>query len=254
MPFARVKRFLSRPPKSSSRLPQPCPTRLNVGCGYDKKTGYLNIDVDPACAPDLLIRNNDYSVIPHRHFEEVYAKDVLEHIPRPAVLGALLDWSTWLKPGGTLYVQTSSILGAADRLREAKTFADQNVWTICLFGNQAHPGDFHHVGFTELTLRIHLLAACLDMESLDMRDGWMFCVNARKNKGWDDFVFGLDHLADEPFIAEIYRHAVGREPSADTRDYLLRQLRLRWMTRQLAAKHLFESPERLFYTAARAGL
>jgi hypothetical protein len=254
MPFARMRRFLSGRPQVPSRLPQPCPTRINVGCGYDKKPGYLNIDVDPACAPDLLIRNNDHSAIPHRHFEEVYAKDVLEHVPRPAVLGALLDWASWLKPGGTLFVQTSSILDTADRLREAKTFADQNAWTICLFGNQAHPGDFHHVGFTALTLKVHLLAAGFEIDEIGMQDRWMFWLNARKTSGWDDFVTESDGLDDAAFIAEIYRHAVGHEPKADTRDHLLRQLRLRRMTRQQAAKHVFESPERLYHVAAQAGL
>jgi hypothetical protein len=92
------------------------------------------------------------------------------------------------------------------------------------------------------------------MESIGLVDAWMFRVHARKTRGWDDFVYETDHLDDTAFIAEIYRQAVGHEPKADTRDYLLRQLRLRRMTRQQAAKHLFESSERLYYTATRAGL
>jgi len=253
MQIARLKRFLPRSAQPA-RLPQPCPTRINVGCGYDKKADYLNIDMDPACSPDLLIRNNDHSIIPHRHFDEVYAKDVMEHIPRPAVLGAVLDWASWLKPGGRLFVQTSSVLDAADRLREAVSFADQTVWTICLFGNQAHPGDFHHVGFTVTTLKVHLLAAGFEIDSIRLLDRWMFCVDAHKASGWDDFAYACDALDDGAFIAEIYRHAVGRAPSSDTRDYLLHQLQTRRMTRQQAAKHLFESSERLYYVAAQAGL
>ena len=254
MILGRAKRFLSRRLQPAQRLPQPCPTRINLGCGYDKKAGYLNIDMDPACAPDLLIRDSDYSIIPHRHFDEVYAKDVLEHIPRPAVLGALLDWASWLKPGGMLFVQTSSILDTVDRLREATLFRDQNLCTIYLFGNQAHPGDFHHIGFTKLTLRVHLLAAGFEMGSVEMIDGWMFRVIARKISEWDDFAFKSDHLDDERFIEEIYRRAVGHKSRSETRGYLLRQLRLRRMTRQQAAKHLFESSERLYYAADQAGL
>ena len=64
------------------------PPKLNIGCGYDKREGYLNVDVDPACAPDLLIRDGDYSPIPRRQFEEVLAKDVLEHIPRAQTIAA----------------------------------------------------------------------------------------------------------------------------------------------------------------------
>lgn len=87
-----------------------------------------------------------------------------------------------------------------------------------------------------------------------MRDGWMFCVNARKTQGWDAFVSESDGLDDTAFIAEICRRAVGRAPSADTRDHLLGQLGSGRMTRQQAAKHVFESPERLYYTARQAGL
>lgn len=25
--------------------------KLNIGCGYDKREGYVNVDVDPACEP-----------------------------------------------------------------------------------------------------------------------------------------------------------------------------------------------------------
>lgn len=246
--------FLSRHRWQRSRVLRSCPARINVGCGYDKKPGYLNIDVDPACKPDVLIRNDDYSVIPHRHFDEVFAKDVLEHIPRPAVLSALLDWASWLKPNGKLFLHTSSILGVADQLRTATTFAEQNLWTTCLFGNQVHHGDFHHVGFTELTLKVHMLAAGFEIDTIQIEDRWMFRVHAHKANGWDDFVADSDGLDDAAFVDELHRRAVGREPKPDTRAYLLYQLHIRRMTRQQAAKHLFETSERLFYTADQAGL
>jgi len=99
------------------------PSRLNVGCGYDKRAGYLNIDIHAACEPDILIRDGDYSAIPHDHFEEVYAHDVLEHFPRRQTLGVLLDWASWLKTGGKLLCQTTSILGAADHLQRGTSLS-----------------------------------------------------------------------------------------------------------------------------------
>jgi predicted SAM-dependent methyltransferase len=99
----------------------PMPRRLNIGCGHDKRAGYLNIDVDPACAPDLLIRGGDYSAIPFNYFDEIVAKDVLEHIGRADTLSALLDWASWLKIGGTIEIETSSILGVAEMLRAKST-------------------------------------------------------------------------------------------------------------------------------------
>jgi hypothetical protein len=43
-------------------------SKLNIGCGQDKREGYLNVDVDPVCAPDLLIVDGDYSAIPRLLF------------------------------------------------------------------------------------------------------------------------------------------------------------------------------------------
>ena len=76
------------------------PTKINIGCGYDKRPDFLNIDSDPACAPDILIINNDLSGLPQGHFEEAIALDVLEHIPRAQMMGALFDWAALLKTGG----------------------------------------------------------------------------------------------------------------------------------------------------------
>jgi hypothetical protein len=47
--------------------------KLNYGCGYDKREGYLNVDMDPHCAPDFLVQNMDFSQIPKHRFDEVTA-------------------------------------------------------------------------------------------------------------------------------------------------------------------------------------
>src|ERR1041384_6056075 len=86
----RIGRYIAKqegpiqaePDKVPAARSAPIPTRINVGCGYDKRPGYLNIDVDPACSPDILIVNEDDSLVPRGHFEEVVANDVLEHVPR----------------------------------------------------------------------------------------------------------------------------------------------------------------------------
>ena len=67
----------TRPPSPAISDVTPLPRKLNVGCGYDKRPDYLNIDVDPACEPDVLIVDNDFSPIPTGYFDEVLAKDVL---------------------------------------------------------------------------------------------------------------------------------------------------------------------------------
>ena len=78
---------------ASASLVQPVPEKLHVGCGYDKRPGYLNIDIDPACEPDILLAGNLDNLLPRNYFVELLAKDVLEHIPRSETLRALLEWA-----------------------------------------------------------------------------------------------------------------------------------------------------------------
>ncbi len=162
--------------------------------------GYLNVDIDPKCQPDLLIKDGDTSAIPRNHFEEVYANDVLEHFPRTQTLSVLLDWASWLKTGGTLRCQTTSMIDLADLLRRSTKFELHHGFTKCMFGNQAHAGDFHYTGFTEVTLKGYLLAAELELQDIVLRDGWLFAVTAIKNRAWDGYIPALAGEPDETFV------------------------------------------------------
>jgi len=223
--------------------------KINFGSGYDKRVDYLNVDVDPVCEPDLLIKDNDYSVIPKNHYTEILANDVLEHIPHSQTLSVLLDWSEFLKPNGKLHIQTSSILGVADQLRKNNKFENQVGWTVCLFGNQAHPGDFHHVGFTEATLKTNLLAAGYKIDNFTLKDLWLFHVDCRKVTDWAVFI--EDHKKDnnDAFTHAVFNYALGREPDGMGGTHIIDNLENGSLTRKAALKHLLSSKERLYYVA-----
>jgi uncharacterized protein DUF4214 len=229
------------------------PSKLNIGCGFDKREGYLNVDVDPACAPDILIRAGDDSPIPRRHFAEVLAKDMLEHIPRPQTLAALLDFSDYLVDGGKLILETSSILGVAAKLQETSRYADHHAWTICLFGNQKHPADFHHTGFTPVTLTVHLRAAGFSLDKLELRDGWLLYAEATKIDNWAATAEDPNIPDDQGFLQAAYRHAFFRDVDQTGTIHWGGALR-KGATRKYVARELFSTPERLFRIAERDGL
>lgn len=185
------------------------PARINIGCGHDKKVGYINLDSDPACNPDLLVQDNDLFFLPSQHFAEVYAKDVLEHIPRAFMMDALFDWASLLKAGGELFVQTSWIYGIVDRMRVEGTFEFIHNWKVCMFGNQAHQGDFHHNGFTEETLGVYLSAVGLQHGGFKIEDGWLISTRAKKI---DDWHYLLDIADYRTFVGESYNLFLEREP------------------------------------------
>jgi predicted SAM-dependent methyltransferase len=248
------RRYRGAPAPAGPRLQGAIPHRLNFGCGQDKLPGYLNVDIDPACQPDLLIRNGDTSAIPRDHFEDVYANDVLEHFPRGQTLGVLLDWASWLKVGGTLRCQTSSIIDLADLFRRSTTFEAHHGLTKCLFGNQAQEGDFHYTGFTEVTLRTQLLAAEFEVQEMALRDGWLFAVRAIKTKAWDGYIAALAGQSDEAFVRETFHRAVDEEPPAAALTSYVGRLKAQSATRWQIAKEVFSSEHRLWTIVARHSL
>lgn len=234
--------------------PGDIPRKLNFGCGYDKRAGYYNVDSDPACQPDLLLVDNDLSVLPRDYFHEILARDVLEHIPRTMSLAVILEWVDMLSMGGLLHVQTSSIEGVAERLAANPAYADQHGWTQCLFGTQAHRGDFHFTGFTHRTLTVHLLAAGLQIDGIWLEDHWLLASQTTKTSSWTDGLADTDSMKIEQFVDHIYRVAFNREPDRYGGEHMRTELGAGRITRRDALKQLMSSPERLFGTATAYSL
>lgn len=230
------------------------PSKLNFGCGYDQRDGYYNVDSDPACNPDLLLVDHDLSSIPRNHFEEVLARDVLEHIPRTQSLAVILEWVDMLRVGGVLHVQTSSIEGVAERLAANPSFAEHHAWTLCLFGNQAHPGDFHFTGFTNRSLHVHLLAAGLQVDGIWLDEFWLLGAQGTKTSSWTDALENADRMKVDEFVDHIFAVAFGREPDRDGGAHMRTELKAGRISRREALKTLMASPERLFRTASLYGL
>ena len=78
--------------------------KLNLGCGLDKREGYVNIDVREDVEPDMVIdlekellrRFEDESV------DEILAKDFLEHLSWRVVETFLRDCHRVLKHNGRI--------------------------------------------------------------------------------------------------------------------------------------------------------
>ena len=174
------------PSTSAAFDPADYPNRLNLGCGYDKREGYLNVDFMEFHEPDLVADVRRLSMLPSDRYVEIIAIDCLEHLPRPETDLSLQEWARLLAPAGVLRIRTSNVLGLA-RLLAASTSVDTHrVLIQSLFGTQAYPGDFHVTGFTEITLMDHLVRAGLTRIVLQGRDGWLFDAEGSKPDGLID--------------------------------------------------------------------
>ncbi len=159
------------------------PRKLNIGCGYDRREGFLNVDADERTQPDLLADVRDLSALPEGYFDEILALDVLEHLPRTDTARALAGWTRLLRPGGTIRVRVPSYLHLVERLLCTEDYdsPEHHRGTIHLAcGTQAHGDDFHHTCFTPLLLREYLHDAGLGIRQVTILDGWMFDVVAQR--------------------------------------------------------------------------
>lgn len=121
-------------------------SKLNLGCAKDIKDGYVNVDLFDhplvtKCDVRKLAFASDESV------DEVFAKDILEHLHFAEIDAVLREWNRVLKRGGKLFIQTIDI--------ESQIRAFQSgIWSLpdlnyMLFagvswtGSPPIPEDFH---------------------------------------------------------------------------------------------------------------
>ena len=156
------------------------PDRLNLGCGFDLRDGYTNVDFGDFHKPDLVADIRELGMLPSGHYREILAYDCLEHLPRTDTDRALAEWFRLLAPGGVLRLQVPNFTGIAGRMAAATTAGEQEEVIHLLFGTQAYPGDFHCTTFTDLTLLHHLGAAGFGGMCLSDRHGWLFEANAHR--------------------------------------------------------------------------
>jgi predicted SAM-dependent methyltransferase len=191
--------------------------KLNLGCGFDHKPGYVNVDLNERHNPDVVANAIDLPTFPPSRYEEIIAQDVLEHVVREDVRKALFEWNRLLVIGGRIFIRTTE-LGGLLRMLESpanQAIADQERLVQNLFGTQAYTGDFHLTGFTENTFRFYMWEAGFEIETLGLLHGAFLDSWARKVRD-----ISFQHLIDraagnEAFVRSAYQDILGRPPRTD---------------------------------------
>lgn len=87
-------------------------TKLNLGCGFDKREGWLNVDNFAACEPDrLLDLETTPWDLPSDAFEHVLLKHVLEHVGAafPVFASVMQELYRVTAPGGIVEIHVPHI-------------------------------------------------------------------------------------------------------------------------------------------------
>jgi predicted SAM-dependent methyltransferase/tetratricopeptide (TPR) repeat protein len=120
----------------------PRPLALHLGCGQQRLEGFLNIDMIPSPAVDLLC---DSRRLPFAAgtVSRIETYHMIEHVPRHDFLEALFEWNRVLEEGGALILECPDFDATVREYVEGKKFRINNI-----FGLQRHPGDYHMFGYT----------------------------------------------------------------------------------------------------------
>lgn len=104
------------------------PLLLNLGCGFDKREGWVNADAYEVCNPDLLL---DLNKVPlpwkDNSVDEIYCSHVLEHVED--WWPTFVEFSRILKLGGILEIRVPD-----ESSRTAITYRDHfHVFSLASF-------------------------------------------------------------------------------------------------------------------------
>jgi len=156
--------------------------KLNLGSGWDNREGFVNVDFAPHHKPDIAA---DVLNLPIAEgaIEEIFAQDVLEHLPRTSTTEALAEWRRVTETDGVARIRVPSLFHAVDLMRSADTLSMHQILLQNLYGTQAYTGDVHLTSFTDRTLADAFHSAGYRRVSAELVDGWMWDVTAWASVG-----------------------------------------------------------------------
>ncbi|MEO3385268.1 methyltransferase domain-containing protein [Mesorhizobium sp. CAU 1741] len=209
------------------KKPEPPATgiRLNLGCGFDVREGWINVDMHDHHGPDLVCDVTWLKPIESNSADYVLAQDVLEHIHRVKCATALLEWNRVLKIGGQLDVRVPDVVAIVALMRDEQFASEQGHQHLlqCMFGTQSYEGDYHLNGFTELSLKHALHDAGFEIAHFGHRDEWLFDVVATKMRHAEpDNVLRI--ADDNTFVDAAYERYAGRAADDGGKSYFVARL------------------------------
>jgi len=194
--------------------------KLNLGCGFDIREGWVNIDLHGWHKPDIVSDITNLTALADNYAGYALAQDILEHVHRDRCSTALREWNRVLRTGGLLEVRVPDVIALAQLMQapERQSPDEQATLLKCMFGTQSYAGDFHYNGFTKVSLTHDLSEAGFELAYLAHVDDWMFRAIARKVTHTQPHPL-LKITSDEEFVERAYETFLGRKTDPEGKAY-----------------------------------
>lgn len=127
--------------KNRQELPGASPCQLHLGCGHNRLSGFVNVDIVASPAVDLLADSRRLPLLPGT-VTRIETYHMIEHLPRHDFVEALFEWNRVLVEGGDLVIECPDFDATVREYVDGRRFRINNI-----FGLQRHVGDFHQFGY-----------------------------------------------------------------------------------------------------------
>lgn len=108
--------------------------RLHIGCGSDKRNGWINIDANASLAPDVVTEAHVLTMFEDQSADVIEANHLFEHLPLHQAHAALREWARVLKPGAELFLELPDFEACVRSLGRYKDEKGFDLGMIGIFG------------------------------------------------------------------------------------------------------------------------
>lgn len=165
--------------------------KLNIGCGGERKKGYVGVDAYNTPAAEIVTDAWRLPMIQKGSVEEIYTSHMIEHITPKELSQSLSEWKRVLKKGGRLVIRCPNFALYVKEWLESGYEYRWTWGTTNLLGHQHRgPGMLNRNAFTVRRLRDVLEKAgftVLECKTIETRpqtkgkveyrkDGDIYCV------------------------------------------------------------------------------
>jgi len=124
------------------------PLKIHLGCGYERKDGYENIDLNPEVSfPDKILDITQPLPYEANSVDEILIIHVIEHVSHQKILNMFRDWVRVLKPDGKADIECPNFPEAIRKWLLIPDWGDGSTYHT-IFGGQKDKGSFHIAGYS----------------------------------------------------------------------------------------------------------
>jgi hypothetical protein len=123
----------ARAPEAEPTAPRE-PVRVHLGSGSDYRPGWLNVDTDEACNPDVLARAEALPMLDTDSVDVLEACHLFEHLTFGEAHGALREWSRVLRPGGELFLELPDLAASVALLGQHVDDGGYDLGMVGIYG------------------------------------------------------------------------------------------------------------------------